>query len=164
VRLDAAGRCVFVVSSTTDRALTERSLGLAQARMVRRAVPVALALTAGMTVAGSAAETKGGVPQEHRLIGKWYNGLPSGQYIRFQFTDVGAYAYSSPVRSTSGTFAVANDQLTLTTSDGSVNRYTFRFECIGTGSFSEYLTLRDNATQLEMPYTREPTDPGRRCK
>ena len=166
MRLDAAGRCVFVVSSTTDRALTERSLGLAQARMVRRAVLVALALTAGLTFAGSgsAADTAGTVPKGHRLIGKWYNGLPNGQYIRFQFTDVGAYAYSSPVRSTSGTFAVANDQLTLTTSGGSVNKYTFRFECIGTGSFSEYLTLRDNATQLETPYTREPTDPGRRCK
>ena len=63
-----------------------------------------------------------------------------------------------------GAFAVANDELTLTASGGTINRYTFRFECIGTGSFSEYLTLRDNATQLETPYTREPTDPGRRCK
>lgn len=137
-----------------------------RARPVHRAVLVAIALVAAITAIGNgnAAETKGGVPKDHRLIGKWYNGLPNGQYIRFQFTDVGAYAYSTPVRSTSGTFAVANDQLTLTPSGGSATRYTYRFECIGTGSFSEYLTLRDNATQLETPYTRDPTDPGRRCK
>ena len=137
-----------------------------QARLVHRCVGFGLALAAGLTVigSGSAADSAGGVPKGHRLIGKWYNGLPNGQYIRFQFTEVGAYAYSTPVRSTSGTFAVANDQLTLTAAGGTINRYTFRFECIGTGSFSEYLTLRDSATQLETPYTREPTDPGRRCK
>lgn len=133
-------------------------------RPLRRSVLFCLALAAGLIGSGNAADGADHVPKGHRLIGKWYNGLPNGQYIRFQFTDVGAYAYSTPVRSTSGTFAVANDQLTLTAAGGTVNRYTFRFECIGTGSFSEYLTLRDNATQLETPYTREPTDPGRRCK
>lgn len=133
---------------------------------VRRCIILCVALAAGLTVIGSgnAADSPGGVPKGHRLIGKWYNGLPNGQYIRFQFTDVGAYSYSSPVRSNSGTFVIASDQLTLTAAGGTVTRYTFRFECIGTGSFSEYLTLRDSATQLETPYTREPTDPGRRCK
>ena len=138
----------------------------AQPRQVRRSVLACAALAFSLTIIGSgnAADTAGSVPKGHRLIGKWYNGLPNGQYIRFQFTDVGAYAYSSPVRSVSGTFAVENDQLTLRASGGTIDKYTFRFECIGTGSFSEYLTLRDNATHLETPYTRDPTDPGRRCK
>jgi hypothetical protein len=103
------------------------------------------------------------IPTEDQLIGKWYNGLGNGQYIRYQFTDMGAYAYSSPLSTSSGTFTVQNDQLTLTAPDGSTHSYTFYFECIGRGSFSEYLTLRDNATHLETPYVRDPTDPGQRC-
>lgn len=105
-----------------------------------------------------------GVGSAHRLIGKWYNGIGNGQYLRYQFTDVGAYAYSSPLASISGTFTVANEKLTLNASDGTIKSYTFRFECIGTGSFSEYLTLSDNATHLDTPYVRDPTDPGQRCK
>jgi hypothetical protein len=104
------------------------------------------------------------VPTGHRLIGKWYNGLGNGQYIRFQFTDVGAYAYSSPFESTSGSFEIENDQLILKPSNSEPESYTFEFECIGTGSFSEYLTLRSNATHLEVPYTRDPTDPNQFCK
>jgi hypothetical protein len=100
---------------------------------------------------------------EHQVIGKWYNSLGNGQYIRYQFTAIGTYMYSSPLSMTSGTFTVENDQLTLTTSDGTTQSYTFYFECIGRGSFSEYLTLRDNATHLETPYVRDPTDPGQRC-
>lgn len=135
-------------------------------RGIRRFAFVAVALVATLTIigVGNAADTSGSVPKGHRLIGKWYHGLPNGQYIRFQFTDVGAYAYTSPVRSVTGTYAVEKDQLTLRPSGGTVDRYTFRFECIGSGSFSEYLTLRDNATHLETPYTRDPTDPGRQCK
>ncbi|MCL4251971.1 MAG: hypothetical protein KJ065_27715 [Anaerolineae bacterium] len=104
------------------------------------------------------------IPTGHRLIGKWYNGLGNGQYIRFQFTDVGAYAYSTPLGSTSGTFEIENDQLTLRPSGSEAESYTFEFECIGTGSFSEYLTLRSNATHLETPYNRDPTDLNRHCK
>ncbi|MCB9453074.1 MAG: hypothetical protein H6672_16685 [Anaerolineaceae bacterium] len=100
----------------------------------------------------------------HRLIGKWYNGLGNGQYIRFQFTDVGAYAYSSPFKSIQGIFDIEDNQLTLTPSDGEAESYTFEFECIGTGSFSEYLTLRSNATHLETSYHRDPTDPNQFCK
>lgn len=131
--------------------------------------PISLALLAGAWMAalntgGLAAGTDGSVPPGHRLIGKWYNGIGNGQYIRFQFTETGAYAYSSPLSSISGKFAVNNDKLTLKPSVGATESYTFRFECIGKGSFSEYLTLRNNATQLETPYTRDPTDPGQRCK
>jgi hypothetical protein len=100
----------------------------------------------------------------HRLVGKWYNGLGNGQYIRFQFTDSGAYAYSSPLGSTSGSFAIDNDQLTLMPSGGATESYKFRFECIGTGSFSEYLTLTSSTTQLETPYVRDPMDPRQFCK
>jgi hypothetical protein len=103
-------------------------------------------------------------PTGHRLIGKWYNGLGNGQYIRFQFTDSGFYAYSSPFKSIEGSFEIENDQLTLTPSNGGAESYTFSFECIGSGSFSEYLTLRSNATQLETPYQRDPTDPRQFCK
>lgn len=106
------------------------------------------------------------IPTGHRLIGKWYNGLGNGQYIRYQFTDVGAYLYSSPVGTTTGTFAIEGDQLTLNAADGTAERYAFRFECIGTGTFSEYLTLSNDATHLETPYVRDPTDPriGQFCK
>jgi hypothetical protein len=100
---------------------------------------------------------------EHQLIGKWYFGLGYDEYTRYQFTDIGTYTYSNPFTTRSGTFTVENDQLTLTTSDGTTQSYTFYFECIGRGSFSEYLTLRDNATHLETPYVRDPTDPGQRC-
>lgn len=100
----------------------------------------------------------------HRLIGKWYNGLGNGQYIRYQFTEVGAYAYSSPLGLASGTFSIDADQLTINASDGTTESYTFGFECIGTGSFSEYLNLRSNKTLLETPYVRDPTDPRRFCK
>ena len=97
------------------------------------------------------------VPTGHQLIGKWYNALGNGQYIRFQFTDAGAYAYSSPFKSVQGTFEIQDNQLTLKPSDGETESYTFEFECIGTGSFSEYL-LRSRVTLLETPYHRDPTD------
>ena len=58
------------------------------------------------------------VPTGHQLIGKWYNALGNGQYIRFQFTDAGAYAYSSPFKSVQGTFEIQDNQLTLKPSDG----------------------------------------------
>jgi uncharacterized protein (DUF2141 family) len=101
---------------------------------------------------------------EHQLIGKWYYGLGNGQYIWFQFTDMGAYTYSSPVVSSSGTFKIENDQLTLTPPVNGAASYTIQLECIGRGSFSEYLTLRSNATHLETPYVRDPTDPRQFCK
>lgn len=104
------------------------------------------------------------IPAGHRLIGKWYNGLGNGQYIRYQFTDVGAYVRSSPLGTVSGTFAIEGETLTITASDGTTEDYAFRFECIGTGSFSEYLTLTNTATHLETPYVRDPTDPRRFCK
>lgn len=107
---------------------------------------------------------KTSIPTGHRIIGKWYNGLGNGQYIRYQFTDVGAYAYSSPGKTISGTFSIDDDQLAISASDGTIENYTCRFECIGTGSFSEYLTLSNNATHLETPYVRDPTDPRRFCK
>ena len=80
--------------------------------------PIRLALLAGawmatLTTGGLAAGTDGGVPPGPRLLGKWYNGIGNGQYIRFQFTDAGAYTYSSPLSSLSGTFAINNDKLTL---------------------------------------------------
>jgi hypothetical protein len=103
-------------------------------------------------------------PAEDQLIGQWYNGLGNGLYIRYQFTNIGTYMYSTPLKIISGTFTVENDQLTLKASDGTTESYTLQFECIGRGSFSEYLTLRDNATHLETPYVRDPTDPGQRCK
>ncbi len=133
--------------------------------MVRRASVAPLANRPnGVIGSDNASGVGSAAPSAHRLIGKWYNGIGNGQYIRYQFTDVGAYAYSSPLQSISGTFAIANDKLTLKASDGAIKSYTFQFECIGTGSFSEYLTLSDNATDLETPYVRDPTDSGQRCK
>jgi hypothetical protein len=133
--------------------------------MVSRASVAPLADRPNSVIGGGDASGVGGAaPSAHRLIGKWYNEIGYGNYIRYQFTDVGAYGYSSPLGSISGTFAIANDKLTLQASDGTITRYTFRFECIGTGSFSEYLTLSDDATHLETPYVRDPTDPGQRCK
>lgn len=99
------------------------------------------------------------IPAGHRLIGKWYNGLGNGQYARYQFTDVGAYLYSSPLKTISGTFAIEGDQLTISEAGSASESYTFKFECIGIGTFAEYVTLSDNATHLETPYVRDPTDP-----
>jgi len=99
----------------------------------------------------------------HRIVGKWYYGLGNGQYIRYEFTIAGAYAYSNPLKMITGTYVVQEDQVTLMPEGGQPEGYTFRFECIGTGSFSEYLTLTSVATGLESPFTRDPTDPGRRC-
>ena len=99
----------------------------------------------------------------HRIVGKWYYGLGSGQYIRYEFTVGGAYRYSNPARMMTGTYVVQEDQLTLTPEGEAAESYAFRFECIGTGSFSEYLTLTSTSTGLESPFTRDPTDPGRRC-
>ena len=103
------------------------------------------------------------VPPGHQIIGKWYYGLDNGQYIRYQFTEAGAYSYSNPFKMVSGTFTVQGDQLTLRPSDGAPERFTFRFECIGRGSFSEYITLKSTDTLLETPFVRDPTDPGQRC-
>ena len=60
--------------------------------------PYSLALLAGawmatLTTCGLTAGTDGCDLPGHRLLGKWYNGIGNGQYIRFQFTDAGAYAY-----------------------------------------------------------------------
>lgn len=101
------------------------------------------------------------IPSGHRLIGTWYNGLGNGRYIRYQFTDVGAYACSSTSFLTSGTFAVRGNQLTLTPPDDMPKRYTFSFDWVGRGSFSDYLTLRDNATHVETHYIRDPALPRR---
>ena len=111
------------------------------------------------------------VPAGHRLIGKWYdNGLGPSKNLRYEFTDRSAYSYfgllSSYLRTStqSGTIEVENDKLTLHASDGTIKRYTFRFECIGTGSVAEYLTLSDDETHVEAAYFRDPTDTGQRCK
>ena len=105
----------------------------------------------------------GSVPIGHQIIGKWYNGLGNGLYIRYQFTEVGAYSYSTPLKEFSGTFTVEGDRLTLRPPDGAPEDLTFRFECIGRGSFSEYMTLKSTETLLETPFVRDPTDPGQRC-
>lgn len=99
------------------------------------------------------------IPAGLRLVGSWYNGLGNGQYIRYQFTDAGAYAYSNPFKMASGTFALDGDRLTITDTEGRTDHFTIRFECIGTGTFAEYLTFRNDATHLETPCVRDPTDP-----
>lgn len=64
---------------------------------------------------------------EGRIIGKWHYGLGDGRYIRYEFTNVAAYAYSNPFKMVTGTYTVQDDQLTLRPEGASPESYTFRF-------------------------------------